>query len=540
MPRGKMDTGSGKHQHRKRGADQLSPVGGGSYERRSSDIELDKVTGPPEAYFDQARQSRRASVMAELVIKQLEEQDGDRKDSGGVVAATSVLHQRANEIRQQRVNWQSYLQSQMISQEDYNFIVALDQSTAESRANLLKQQRGQSAKTFFNMLERISRDQTIQYILIMIDELLQEDKSRVEIFKEYARKKKEPVWTQFLTLLNRPDGFIINMTSRIIAKIACWSRELMEGSDLQHYLTWLKDQLRMPNNDYIQSVARCLQMMLRINEYKLAFVAIDGISTIVTVLAGRVNFQIQYQLTFCLWVLTFNVDLARRINKYNVIPILADILSESGKEKVARIILATFRNLIEKPEESEIRRDNAIAMVQCKVSKQLEILQGKKFTDPDIVEDIEFLEEKLNASVQDMSSFDEYATEIKSGRLEWGPVHSSEKFWRENADKLNEKNYELLKILVHLLESSRDPLVLSVAAHDVGEYVRYYPRGKQVIEKLGGKHLVMQLLSHEDPNVRYEALLCVQKLMVHNWEYLGKQLEKETSTTRPAQGASRT
>ena len=27
----------------------------------------------------------------------------------------------------------------------------------------------------------------------------------------------------------------------------------------------------------------------------------------------------------------------------------------------------------------------------------------------------------------------------------------------------------------------------------------------------------MQLLGHEDPNVRYEALLAVQKLMVHNW-----------------------
>jgi len=38
----------------------------------------------------------------------------------------------------------------------------------------------------------------------------------------------------------------------------------------------------------------------------------------------------------------------------------------------------------------------------------------------------------------------------------------------------------------------------------------------------------MQLLTHEDPNVRYEALLCVQKLMVQNWEYLGKQLEKDT------------
>lgn len=51
-----------------------------------------------------------------------------------------------------------------------------------------------------------------------------------------------------------------------------------------------------------------------------------------------------------------------------------------------------------------------------------------------------------------------------------------------------------------------------------------------VIEQLGGKQLVMQLLGHEDPNVRYEALLAVQKLMVHNWEYLGRQLEKEQST----------
>jgi len=41
-----------------------------------------------------------------------------------------------------------------------------------------------------------------------------------------------------------------------------------------------------------------------------------------------------------------------------------------------------------------------------------------------------------------------------------------------------------------------------------------------VVEQLGGKQLVMTHLSHEDPNVRYEALLAVQKLMVHNW-YVG-------------------
>ncbi len=36
--------------------------------------------------------------------------------------------------------------------------------------------------------------------------------------------------------------------------------------------------------------------MLRINEYRLEFVRLDGIGAIVSVLSGRINFQIQYQV----------------------------------------------------------------------------------------------------------------------------------------------------------------------------------------------------------------------------------------------------
>lgn len=108
-------------------------------------------------------------------------------------------------------------------------------------------------------------------------------------------------------------------------------------------------------------------MMLRIDDYRFAFVSVDGISTLLSVLSGRVNFQVQYQLIFCLWVLTFNPLLAEKMNKFNVIPILADILSDSVKEKVTRIILAVFRNLIEKPEDAAVSKEHCIAMVQCKV-----------------------------------------------------------------------------------------------------------------------------------------------------------------------------
>merc|ERR1719382_251653 len=413
----------------------------------------------------------------------------------------------------------------MIDKEDFDFMSKFDGADAETRRNLITQNPLQLPKTFLNLLNQISKDATIQYLLTLLDDVLQEDKSRVEIFKEYAAKRKESVWTQLLTLLNRPVGFIMNMTARVIAKMACWSPELMQGSDLQYYLTWLKDQLRMTGNEYVQSVARCLQMMLRIDNYRQAFMAVDGIGTVVSVLSGRVNFQIQYQLTFCLWVTSFSIPLATKLNKYGVIPILADILSDAQKEKVSRIILAVFRNLIEKPEEAEVKKENCISMVQCKVMKQLELLEQRKFEDEDIQEDISFLMEKMNESVQDLSSYDEYVTEVRSGRLEWSPVHRSEKFWRENAAKLNDKNYELLRILITLLESTKEPLVLSVACFDLGEYVRHYQRGKHVLEQLGGKTMVMALLSHDDPNVRYEALLAVQKLMVHNWEYLGRQVE---------------
>lgn len=72
----------------------------------------------------------------------------------------------------------------------------------------------------------------------------------------------------------------------------------------------------------MQSVARCLQMLLRRDEYRTAFITVDGISTLLSILSGRVNFQIQYQLIFCVWVMTFNPRLAERMNKFDIILIL--------------------------------------------------------------------------------------------------------------------------------------------------------------------------------------------------------------------------
>uniref|UniRef100_A0A672Z0M0 V-type proton ATPase subunit H n=1 Tax=Sphaeramia orbicularis TaxID=375764 RepID=A0A672Z0M0_9TELE len=455
---------------------------------------------------------------------------------GAVDAAvpTNIIAAKAAEVRANLVNWQSYLQSQMISAEDCEFIKKFEVANSEEKQVILTNEGHQCAKTFLNLMAHISKEQTVQYILTLIDDTLQENHQRVNIFFDYAKKTKNTAWSYFLPMLNRQDLFTVHMAARIIAKLAAWGRDLMEGSDLNYYFNWIKSQLSSQvqkpqsanactgtispseSSQYVQCVAGCLQLMLRVNEYRFAWVEADGVNCITAVLSNKCGFQLQYQMIFCVWLLAFSPQLCEQLRRYNVVPALSDILQESVKEKVTRIILAAFRNLLEKSAERETRQEYALAMIQCKVLKQLENLEQQKYDDEDITEDIKFLLERLGESVQDLSSFDEYSSELKSGRLEWSPVHKSEKFWRENAVRLNEKNYELLKILTRLLEVSDDPQVIAVAAHDIGEYVRHYPRGKRVIEQLGGKQLVMNHMHHEDQLVRYNALLAVQKLMVHN------------------------
>uniref|UniRef100_A0A673LAQ8 V-type proton ATPase subunit H n=1 Tax=Sinocyclocheilus rhinocerous TaxID=307959 RepID=A0A673LAQ8_9TELE len=442
---------------------------------------------------------------------------------GAVDAAvpTNIIAAKAAEVRANKVNWQSYLQGQMISAEDCEFIKKFEIAGSEDKQAILTKEGHQCAKTFLNLMAHISKEQTVQYILTLIDDTLQENHQRVNIFFDYAKKTKNTAWSYFLPMLNRQDLFTVHMVSCYqFNYVGVFILNKLHGTGAEPGTGTISPS---ESSQYVQCVAGCLQLMLRVNEYRFAWVEADGVNCITAVLSNKCGFQLQYQMIFCVWLLAFSPQLCEQLRRYNVVPALSDILQESVKEKVTRIILAAFRNLLEKSAERETRQEYALAMIQCKVLKQLENLDQQKYDDEDITDDI---------NPHTLSTcFQQYSSELKSGRLEWSPVHKSEKFWRENAVRLNEKNYELLKILTRLLEVSDDPQVIAVAAHDVGEYVRHYPRGKRVIEQLGGKQLVMNHMHHEDQLVRYNALLAVQKLMVHNWEYLGKQLQSTEQST---------
>ena len=75
----------------------------------------------------------------------------------------------------------------------------------------------------------------------------------------------------------------------------------------------------------------------------------------------------------------------------------------------------------------------------------------------------------------------------------------------------------LFRCLASILRTCEDPKKLAIAAFDVGQYIDHHPIGKKNIDKLETKHDIMKLISHEDSDVRYNALNSVQKYMSNLW-----------------------
>lgn len=251
--------------------------------------------------------------------------------------------------------------------------------------------------------------------------------------------------------------------------------------------------------------------------------------------------QATYQTVFCLWLLSFTTDaradaaaieadIAAESSKLGesatpspvavaleeaVVPrMLTQVLREATAEKIVRISLSTLRNIMEL--STELRKE----MVGAGLVATLESLTLRRWNDEDIREDIKVLAESLDEELASMSTFDVYRMEVLSGALEWTPAHRDDAFWRENVEKLDTNNRDVLRCLVRLLSGSSDSTVLAVACHDLAQFIKYHPQGRYIVQNLGAKPRLMELMSTGTAEVRRYALNTVQVLMISNWNIM--------------------
>jgi len=241
-----------------------------------------------------------------------------------------------------------------------------------------------------------------------------------------------------------------------------------------------------------------------------------------------------YELTFCLWTMTYELnsseDIRNDFSKDNAaVAALVELVSSAPREKVVRVALSALVNLAvcvgthDSASKSVMEMDGASflsEMIACGLMKAIDLLLERQWTDPDMVQDMQTLHKLLVENYKEMSRWEVYKSEVESGHLRWGSVHT-EKFFKENASLMEGKDgqFRILKVLIALLSSTDDD-VSAIACYDIGEFVRHYPNGRSIAKRLGAKETVMALIDHENVDVQRHALQCVSKIMVQNWAFV--------------------
>merc|ERR1712216_112467 len=110
-----------------------------------------------------------------------------------------------------------------------------------------------------------------------------------------------------------------------------------------------------------------------------------------------------------------------------------------------------------------------------------------------------------------MGTWDVYKSEVESGYLQWGVLHT-EKFFKENAKMMegSDGNFSIVKTLIHLAMGD-DEERASIACFDLGEFVRNYPNGRAIAKRLRAQDVVISLIEHENPDLQRQALNCASK-----------------------------
>ena len=93
-----------------------------------------------------------------------------------MINATSKLQIEAAEVRNSsnKPNWSSYLRSELIPQEEYNFIIAYEAAkTKAERDEVLSRDPNNTAKCIIGLITDVAKDVLIRYVLTLLDDMLQ-------------------------------------------------------------------------------------------------------------------------------------------------------------------------------------------------------------------------------------------------------------------------------------------------------------------------------------------------------------------------------
>lgn len=440
--------------------------------------------------------------------------------------------------------WETYMAAHLISDKDLHLIRKFDKRSQEVQKQVLEENGVALVETLCTVLRNVTKEEIMQYVLALLDEIVTSDSARAQLFHQQKTLLNiTDLYIVFLRLLQRTDWFIQEKACKLLtliflarpnkelhlatsagpssaastsaaAPIASAASAALQGN-LVSFINWLCGQLRRPSNPQcsVPAAVSALGSLLKEAPVRELFTRTGGVQLLAPLLRGASaaspNQQLLYDAGLAAWQLTFYHSAAEIMGTTGLLTGFVEVVRSGQKEKVVRTGLLALKQLL-----GDSSLDFGPDLVEAGLLKIVTSRAQQNWEDEDISALLTWLEESLRAHILDLSNFDKYKKEVLSGSLDWSPMHTSEQFWRENVCLFEERDFQILRVLLKLLESSRQPRTLAVACHDLGQFITYYPAGKGIVTDLKGKERVLHLVQHPDPEVQKNALLATQKILL--------------------------
>eukprot|EP00698_Gefionella_okellyi_P017426 TRINITY_DN5089_c0_g1_i1.p1 TRINITY_DN5089_c0_g1~~TRINITY_DN5089_c0_g1_i1.p1 ORF type:complete len:453 (+),score=97.37 TRINITY_DN5089_c0_g1_i1:47-1360(+) len=427
-------------------------------------------------------------------------------DSGVDFSAIDFALIEPAQIRQQLMPWSAY---KTIVDENVVSLMANYDKKAESFQDRELAKRGDEyAKAFISLLVNLHHVEPLQYILTTVADVLQADPSRVALF--HGLYPAIDPYQPFLRLLTRNNWYVLKTAVDILSTLLSSTDYAVPRPVHDGLVRWLARLISVPNLPEHATVAAisALTKVLRVQPNRLTFVQAGGVGQLAPLLEKfKDNVPMMYNVCFALWLLSYNETAADAFNAPGMLQGLVEICRAAVKEKIVRISLSILRNLVARGKLNE-------DLIDLGLHKTVASLASRKWTDDDIIDDLTFMGDSLRQGVKELSTFEKYQKEVTGGRMDWTPMHTSDQFWQENINRFEAKDFEIVRVIVSFIKRETPITALCVALNDVGEFSKYHARGRQILNDFHAKERIMDLLSHEDSQVRKHALLAIQKLLV--------------------------
>lgn len=411
-------------------------------------------------------------------------------------------------IRARKVPWEGYVRAELLNAEQASLFKTLEKYPVAEWVKPVSENLQQYVSTTMALLSPPSRDDVVRYIALFVGDVIT---TIPEFTTELLADSR--CWPALTALLTKPDEQITILTTRVLAILA--NSQIAPVEVIAELVAFLGDKFLTSPNTNLQDIAvQELALLAQTKFYRpVIWEKRSVILPQIIQLAQSPQFglQVQYYSLLVLWLISYDRTIAKGcISEYNSAQTLLETAKLSVKEKIVRVSVATLANYVRFSPHSAIP-----AIISQRGLQIVNLLSERKWADDELRQDVETLKQQLTDAYNSMTTFDEYYAELKTKRLLWSPTHRSSSFWKTYIEEFRSQDWAVLKQLVQLLQTSEEPVTQAVACNDIACIVNTAPQSVTVLNKLGAKIKIMELMNSADPEVRYEALKATQALIGH-------------------------